>query len=57
MVKDKEIDAMVAALDVPPSKPPAPSKRDWYPDLNPTQRELFESPAKFLLAYGEKGSG
>jgi hypothetical protein len=57
MVKEEEIDAMVAALDVPPSKPPAPSKRDWHPDLNPTQMELFESPAKFLLAYGEKGSG
>lgn len=29
----------------------------WYPDLNPTQRLIFEDPAPFVLGHGEKGSG
>lgn len=29
----------------------------WWPMLNPTQRRIFEDPALFILAYGEKGSG
>ena len=58
MQTDKEIEAMVAALEEPPTK--APSKAtggDWCPDLNPTQQRLFEDSGKFILAYGEKGSG
>lgn len=30
---------------------------DWVPDLNPTQRVIYDSGAKFILAYGERGSG
>jgi hypothetical protein len=29
----------------------------WSPRLNPTQREVYESPAKYILAHGERGSG
>jgi hypothetical protein len=29
----------------------------WEPDLNPTQRLIFDDPARHVLAYGEKGTG
>ncbi len=38
----------------------APVKREykpWYPDLNPTQNRSFNDATKFILLYGEKGSG
>ena len=32
-------------------------KKAWTPDLNPTQRLIWDDPARNLLAAGEKGSG
>ena len=29
----------------------------WIPSLSPTQRKIFDDPAKYILAYGERGSG
>ena len=59
MRAETEIDAMVAALDVhePPAKKPAKVDGEWYPDLNETQDKIFRDDSKFILAYGEKGSG
>lgn len=31
--------------------------KGWTPDLNPTQQKIFDSPKKFVLGHGEKGSG
>ena len=50
-----------APVDSPP--PPAdPSKAvvelpPWEPDLNPTQRKIFDDPAENVLGHGEKGTG
>lgn len=43
-----------------PSRNPKTSnpKKGWSPDLNkPTQENIFHDTNKFILAYGEKGSG
>ena len=32
-------------------------KKDWMPDLNPTQKLIWDDTSPFLLTYGEKGSG
>lgn len=29
----------------------------WFPSLNPTQQAIWEETAKYILAYGERGSG
>jgi hypothetical protein len=29
----------------------------WSPSLSPTQQKIFDDPAKYILAYGERGSG
>ena len=29
----------------------------WLPSLTITQRKIFDDPAKYILAYGERGSG
>jgi hypothetical protein len=57
MSSEKEIDAFVSAIDRPPEKPSGNADGDWFPDLNTTQSKIFEDSCKFLLAYGEKGSG
>ena len=56
----KEIDEVADALmaDIAPDTPPAPTSNEgWNPRLNPTQKTIFNDPAPFVLAYGEKGSG
>ena len=57
MSNEEEINAFVAAVDRPPQKPSPDADGDWYPDLNTTQTKIFEDSCKFILAYGEKGSG
>ena len=55
-----QIKAMAAAyeeFEAPPSNPSTSGGKEWYPDLNETQEKLFEDNSKFILAYGEKGSG
>lgn len=38
---------------------PAPevTETPWHPDLNPTQQKIFDDSSRFVLGYGEKGSG
>lgn len=46
-------------------EPPPPTKRQtkkepdapWTPGLGGQQQRVFDSPARYILAYGEKGSG
>lgn len=55
-----EIEAVARALapDVEPDHSPREhSDGGWHPSLNTTQDAIFNDPAKFLLAAGEKGSG
>jgi hypothetical protein len=50
----------IGGADEPPppiTGPPAPTNKDFYPDLNPTQDLIFNDPRNFILGYGEKGSG
>jgi len=42
---------------LPPRSTPQNRKKDWNPALNPTQRKIFDDTAKYILGYGEKGSG
>jgi hypothetical protein len=30
---------------------------NWSPSLSPTQQRIFDDPSKYILAYGERGSG
>ena len=46
-----------AGFDTPPESPSQSTDSNWHPDLNPTQKTIFEDTSKFILAYGEKGSG
>ena len=46
----------------PPPPPPSdrampPEEAGWEPRLFPTQRKVFDCTARYVLAYGEKGSG
>lgn len=41
----------------PPSGPPREGAETWYPDLNPTQKLIFEDASIFILGHGEKASG
>jgi len=64
---DEEMEALAAAYqgvsDDVDSPPPCEISQDdviethWMPDHNPTQSKIFNDPAKYILAYGEKGSG
>lgn len=36
---------------------PLQAAAGWSPSLNPTQQQVFDSVAKYILEYGEKGSG
>ncbi len=31
--------------------------QSWHPDLNDTQQKIFDDSSRFVLGYGEKGSG
>lgn len=41
----------------PPPKRKKKSSKGWHPRLGPEQTKIFNSPARFILAHGEKGSG
>lgn len=48
---------LLAAAGLDPN-PVAPAEEtNWYPDLNETQKKIFEDNKRFILGYGEKGSG
>ena len=53
---------LLSNLVLPEEQPPAetpvlPPPTAWVPKLNPIQREVYDDPAIFLMAYGERGSG
>lgn len=53
----EQIEAL-ASLDLdwePDHQPRKAQEKPWLPDLNPTQRLIFDDPTQFILAYGEKG--
>ncbi len=43
--------------DTPPPRGAPAASSGWYPDLNPTQKLIFEDSAQNVLGHGEKGSG
>jgi hypothetical protein len=44
--------------DEPTSKPKQNKGQEgWHPDLNPTQKLIFDDPSQHVLGFGEKGSG
>lgn len=58
--------AQLGKILQPPEPPPPPPKKKkragkseegWAPSLTPKQQEAFDSSARYILAYGEKGSG
>ena len=51
---DEEVEAL-AGFEAAPR--PEPEQTEWYPDLNETQQKIFNDNARFILGYGEKGSG
>lgn len=52
----KEIEVGNLETDKPPDhKPKSSGDGGFFPDLNPTQQLIFDDPARFILAHGEKG--
>lgn len=55
------IDALASIYEEQGKAPPPEEHRVSYkpfrPSLNPTQAEVYDTQAKFILAHGEKGSG
>lgn len=43
--------------DLPQQPPGEVADAGWEPDLNPSQKKIFDDPAQFILAHGEKGTG
>lgn len=57
---DAEILEQLSAFinEPPPETPPAETSDDgWNPDLNPTQRLIFDDPTDYIFGDGERGSG
>jgi phage terminase large subunit len=50
---------IVGEPEFPECEEPAPDITDegWWPDLGPTQMEMFNCDKKYILAHGERGSG
>lgn len=61
LTTDEEIQALAelgVAEDLfndPDRSPSGAAAKPWEPDLNPTQKEIFNDNSPFILAYGEKG--
>jgi hypothetical protein len=49
--------AEVTGDAAPPSNQPPPPVVEFEPNLNPRQRVVYGSTSRFILAYGERGSG
>lgn len=54
---DHSVFESLGAMLKPPPPPSAVRDATWNPTLNPTQKLLFDSNKRFILAWGEKGSG
>lgn len=64
LFSDKEMVELFGEIDEPsPPAPPPPQTATvdgvdgWMPDLNPTQRLIFDDTSLFVLAHAEKASG
>lgn len=61
--EDGVLEKLGKKLAPPPKPPPPPKKKGgkhddgWTPLLTPKQQESFDSPARYILCDGEKGSG
>ena len=51
-IAEHEADALASMAPVH-----KPTQREWHPDLNETQQKIFDDSSRFVLGYGEKGSG
>ena len=51
-IAEQELDALASLNPLP-----EPEVASWHPDLNPTQQKIFDDSSRFVLGYGEKGSG
>tara|TARA_R100000808_G_scaffold24754_1_gene58048 strand:- start:4128 stop:5633 length:1506 start_codon:yes stop_codon:yes gene_type:complete len=51
-IAELETDALASMAPAP-----APPTAEWHPDLNETQKKIFDDSSRFVLGYGEKGSG
>lgn len=57
-MKGSSIDKELEEVFPMPEHNPAPTHLDgWCPLLNTTQQKIFDDLAKYILSYGEKGSG
>jgi len=50
-IAEHEADALASMTPVEVVSP------EWHPDLNETQQKIFDDSSRFILGYGEKGSG
>lgn len=62
MKRSKTTDEDIAALrgllgEEPPDEGPPKLNLDWEPKLNPVQRKVYECKSRYILAYGERGTG
>ena len=54
----KKIDHKILIEKFAPTEAGAKEKSEpWIPSLSVTQRKIFDDPSKYILAYGERGSG
>ena len=53
-LSDAEVEALASAYGE--NHAPVP-QTEWHPDLNKTQQQIFDDASRFILGYGEKGSG
>lgn len=51
-IAELEADAYASLEPLPPAAPSS-----WHPELNATQQKIFDDSSRFVLGYGEKGSG
>lgn len=54
---EAELIASLADESSPEAEEPKVYDPNWVPSLNPTQRLFYDDASKFILAYGERGSG
>tara|TARA_R110002167_G_scaffold138210_4_gene325372 strand:+ start:12673 stop:14208 length:1536 start_codon:yes stop_codon:yes gene_type:complete len=54
-LKEVDTDSLLKRLDAVENE--SVDAEPWTPSLSGTQQDLFDSPAKYILAYGERASG
>lgn len=54
---DHDVFEVLGKMIRPPPPPRAATDETWTPHLMPTQQKLFDSQARYILAWSEKGAG